>query len=200
METALLPASPRSEKSTLVVVADVGSALSDTATSPLCPHRMHSLWLPSMTLSHVGRAEDNEQPLPLEATTPTEAAAPGVAATDPAAVVEAPGPALADASGTSTVPVDFTVPQGQVACVAPGKLMQVQGAINVDPPSVGFGEVDPEEWQANVAALRLTNSGQTQQTITHISCAPLDNMSAATIPFFVIQFGDGADAARVKYV
>lgn len=121
------------------------------------------------------------------------------------APVEAPAPSEAvapvpAAAGTSTVPVQFTVPQGQVACVQPGKLMRIEGAINVDPPSVGFGEIAPGDLQGNAAALRLTNSGNTQQTITHISCAPLQGMTAAVVPFFVVQFGDGPDAPRVKYV
>eukprot|EP00892_Ulva_mutabilis_P000625 jgi/Ulvmu1/10563/UM065_0017.1 len=144
--------------------------------------------------------EENEvsPPLgPVEAVE-TPGTAPAVAPVAGAPAADAPVPAAAPTAGTSMVPVQFTVPQGNVACVVPGKLMRIHGAINVDPPSVGFGEVDPAEWQGNAAALRLTNSGQTQQTITHISCTPLDNMSAATIPFFVVQFGDGANAARVK--
>lgn len=130
-------------------------------------------------------------------TTPREAAAPEAAA--PAAAAGAPAAAPAAVpGGTATVPVQFAVPQGKVACVAPGKLMRIEGAVNVDPPSVGFGEVAPDDWQGNAAALRLTNAGQAQQTITHISCAPLQNMSPSTIPFFAVQFGDGANAPRVK--
>lgn len=104
----------------------------------------------------------------------------------------------ATTSGTTMVPVQFTVPQTKVACVRPGKLLRIQGAINVDPPSVGFGEIAPGDLQGNAAALRLTNPGQNQQTITHISCAPLEKMSPSVIPFFVVQFGDGPQAPRVK--
>ena len=37
--------------------------------------------------------------------------------------------------------------------------MRIEGTINVDPPSVGFGPVAPGNLQGNAAALRLTNSG-----------------------------------------
>lgn len=111
-----------------------------------------------------------------------------------------PPPTPAPSSSTRMVPVNFAVPAGTKACVASGKLQRIEGAINVDPPSVGFGEVAPNNWQSNAAALRLTNSGTTQQTITHISCSPLDTMKDSTIPYFVIQFGEGGNAPRVKYV
>lgn len=137
----------------------------------------------------------------------TPQAAPETPRAGGAADVEAPAPAPAadanatgnaTASGTTMVPIQFTVPPTKVACVQPGKLLRIQGAINVDPPSVGFGEIAPGDLQGNAAALRLTNPGQTQQTITHISCAPLEKMSPSVIPFFVVQFGDGPQAPRVK--
>lgn len=129
---------------------------------------------------------------------------PGVASPVPQETAPAPSPASvspsAPSSSTRMVPVNFKVPAGTKACVASGKLQRIEGAVNVDPPSVGFGEVAPNNWQSNAAALRLTNSGTTQQTITHISCSPLDLMKDATIPYFVIQFGEGGNAPRVKYV
>lgn len=118
---------------------------------------------------------------------------------DPAPEPSAPTePTAPPTSATRMVPVTFSVPKGKKACVASGKLQRIEGAINVDPPSVGFGEVAPDDWQSNAAALRLTNSGKTQQTITHISCSLLENENDAAIPYFVIQFGEGGNAPRVK--
>eukprot|EP00892_Ulva_mutabilis_P000623 jgi/Ulvmu1/10561/UM065_0015.1 len=122
----------------------------------------------------------------------------GVPPLTPSAPALAPAPAPPAEGGTRMVPVTFKVPNGKKECVASGKLIRIEGAINVDPPSVGFGPVAPANWQGNAAALRLTNSGKTQQTITHISCVAFETGKADTIPFFVIQFGEGGNAARVK--
>jgi hypothetical protein len=97
-----------------------------------------------------------------------------------------------------TAPVDFQPPPGAQPCVPPGSLVKLQGLIGVDPPSSGFGDVDPKTLGGNFASLQLTNSGTAPQTVSAISCTPLDTVDPSVSTFFVLQFGPGGQTSPVS--
>ena len=84
---------------------------------------------------------------------PADKPAPGTRSVAPAAPT-APAPVAADAPApapapgpTPGAPLQFTVPEGAVACVPQGTLMGPAGVLDVAPVSVAFGEIDPNDIQ-----------------------------------------------------
>lgn len=136
---------------------------------------------------------------------PANVAAPDTRSVAPAAPapvaadVAAPAPSAAPGPAPDA-PLQFTVPEGAVACVPQGTLKAPAGVLNVAPASVTFGEIDPNDVQGNFEPLTLSNPSGAPVAIDAISCVPLAGKPADTISFFVVQFGEGGAAARVACV